>query len=417
MGKSSELTLSEMIKRARKEKGLSARKLAKLCDVSHTEINNIESGTRDKPALLILKGLEKYLDLDFATMARMAGYSEDTIKYGDDNLTVSYEKYDKLIQDYRREIEHAAFTVEQKRRNAKDAKEYLDDISKYLETLDNVPEDIKKKLKNIYTLLDYIDTKYDAFTYYEPFIGGGALLFELAPKKAVINDYNAELINTYNVICDDDKFDKMCRELNKHEKNHSEDYYYEVRNKDRNKNTFNRLADYTRAARTIYLNKACFNGLYRVNSKNEFNVPFGKKIKVNTYERDNLLLVHSYLINNDVKILNVDFEESVKEAKKGDFIYFDPPYDSDTETFNSYTEDGFGKEEQKRLADVFKDLDRRGCYVMLSNHNTKLVNELYKDYNIHVIEAKRNINSNGKKRGKVEEVIVTNFENKKGFEE
>ena len=209
----------------------------------------------------------------------------------------------------------------------------------------------------------------------------------------------------------------MCRELNKHEKNHSEDYYYEVRNKDRNKNTFNRLADYTRAARTIYLNKACFNGLYRVNSKNEFNVPFGKKIKVNTYERDNLLLVHSYLINNDVKILNVDFEESVKEAKKGDFIYFDPPYDSDTETFNSYTEDGFGKEEQKRLADVFKDLDRRGCYVMLSNHNTKLVNELYKDYNIHVIEAKRNINSNGKKRGKVEEVIVTNFENKKGFEE
>ena len=209
----------------------------------------------------------------------------------------------------------------------------------------------------------------------------------------------------------------MCRELNKHEKNHSEDYYYEIRNKDRNKNTFNRLADYTRAARTIYLNKACFNGLYRVNSKNEFNVPFGKKIKVNTYERDNLLLVHSYLINNDVKILNVDFEESVKEAKKGDFIYFDPPYDSDTETFNSYTEDGFGKEEQKRLADVFKDLDKRGCYVMLSNHNTKLVNELYKDYNIHVIEAKRNINSNGKKRGKVEEVIITNFENKKGFEE
>ena len=163
MGKSSELTLSEMIKRARQGKGLSIRKLAKLCDVSHTEINNIESGTRDKPALLILKGLEKYLDLDFVTMARMAGYSEDTIKYGDDNITVSYEKYDKLIQDYRREIEHAAFTVEQKRRNARDAKDYLDDISKYLETLDNVPEDIKKKLKNIYTLLDYIDTKYDAF--------------------------------------------------------------------------------------------------------------------------------------------------------------------------------------------------------------------------------------------------------------
>lgn len=163
MGKSKELTLSEMIRKARKEKGLSARKLAKLCDVSHTEINNIESGMRDKPALLILKGLEKYLDLDFATMARMVGYSEDTIKYGDENIIVSYEKYDRLIQDYRREIEHAAFTVEQKRRNARDAKEYLDDISKYLDTLDNVPEDVKKKLKNIYTLLGYIDTKYDAF--------------------------------------------------------------------------------------------------------------------------------------------------------------------------------------------------------------------------------------------------------------
>ena len=257
---------------------------------------------------------------------------------------------------------------------------------------------------------------YEFDTYYEPFIGGGALLFELAPKKAVINDYNSELMNTYNVIYDDDKFNKMCRELNKHEKNHSEEYYYEVRNKDRNKNTFNRLSDYTRAARTIYLNKSCFNGLYRVNSKNEFNVPFGKKIKVNNYERENLLLVHSYLINNDVKLLNVDFEEAVKEAKKGDFIYFDPPYDSDTETFNSYTEDGFGKEEQKRLARVYKELSDKGCYVMLSNHNTSLVNELYKDYNIHVIEAKRNINSNGKKRGKVEEVIITNYENNNSLE-
>ena len=114
--------------------------------------------------------------------------------------------------------------------------------------------------------------------------------------------------------------------------------------------------------------------------------------------------------------LSVDFEEAVKDAKKGDFIYFDPPYDSDTSTFNSYTEEGFGKEEQKRLAKVFKELSDKGCYVMLSNHNTTLINELYKDFNIHIIEAKRNINANGKKRGKVEEVIITNFENKKGFE-
>lgn len=256
-------------------------------------------------------------------------------------------------------------------------------------------------------LLEFVPKEYN--TYYEPFVGGGALLFELSPKDAVINDYNAELMNVYSVLCDEEKFNKLKRELNKHEKNHSEEYYYEIRNKDRNKNTFNRLSDYTRAGRTIYLNKACFNGLYRVNSKNEFNVPFGKKITVNTYENGNLISVSNYLTMNNIKILNVDFEEAVNDAKKGDFIYFDPPYDSDTETFNSYTEEGFGKEQQRRLAKVYKELSDRGCYVMLSNHNTKLINELYKDFNIHVIEAKRSINSNGKKRGKVEEVIITNY--------
>ena len=254
-------------------------------------------------------------------------------------------------------------------------------------------------------------------TYYEPFVGGGALLFELSPKKAVINDYNEELMNVFNCIKDETKFNKMCKELNHHEANHCEEYYYEIRNKDRDKIKFKRMPDYKRGARTIYLNKACFNGLYRVNSKNEFNVPFNKKSKVNTYDGQNLSIIHSYLNFNDVTILNIDFEESVKDAKKGDFIYFDPPYDSETSTFNSYTENGFGKEEQIRLAKVYKELADKGCYVMLSNHNTSLVKELYKDFNIHLIEAKRNINSNGKKRGKVEEVIITNYENKRGFEE
>ena len=263
-------------------------------------------------------------------------------------------------------------------------------------------------------LKKYVPDEFD--TYYEPFVGGGALLFELSPKKAVINDYNQELMNVFNCIKDEDKFVKMCNELNHYEANHSEKFYFEIRNKDRDKAKFNKIVDYKRAARTIYLNKACFNGLYRVNSRNEFNVPFNKKDKINTYDGQNLGIIHAYFNFNDVKMLNTDFEEAVKDAKKGDFVYFDPPYDSDKEIFTSYTETGFGKDEQKRLSDVFKELDKRGCYVMLSNHNTELINELYKDYHINIIEAKRNINANGKKRGKVEEVIITNYINNREFD-
>lgn len=270
------------------------------------------------------------------------------------------------------------------------------------------------KRQVINELLKYVPDEFD--TYYEPFVGGGALLFELSPKKAVINDSNEELMNVYNVLCNEEKFKKMCNLLNSYETKHNEEFYYNIRNKDRSKTSFNRLSDYTRAARTIYLNKACFNGLYRVNSKNEFNVPFGKKTHVNTYEGSNLITVSNYLTMNDVKILSVDFEEAVKDAKKGDFVYFDPPYDSDTKSFTSYTETGFDKSEQTRLARVFKELDKKGVYVMLSNHSTVLVNELYKDYHIYTIEAKRNINSNGKKRGKVEELIITNYENIRGFD-
>ena len=157
------------------------------------------------------------------------------------------------------------------------------------------------------------------------------------------------------------------------------------------------------------MNKACFNGLYRVNSNDEFNVPFGQKNKVNIYDGQNLGIVHCILNFNDVEIMSKDFEEAVATAKKGDFVYLDPPYDSDTKTFNDYTENGFDKNEQIRLAELFKKLSKKGCYVMLSNHKTSLVKELYKDFNIHVIKAQRNINANGKKRGKVEEVIVTNY--------
>ena len=257
-------------------------------------------------------------------------------------------------------------------------------------------------------LLKHVPIEYN--TYYEPFVGGGALLFELSPKKAVINDSNKELINVYKMISTDNGYEEVVKLLNNYEKKHSEKFFYQIRNIDKDKKKFEKLTDAERAARTIYLNKACFNGLYRVNSKGEFNVPFNKKTKINTYDSQNMILAYVYFQANNIKMLNVDFEEAVKDAKKEDFIYFDPPYDSENkDTFNSYTEDGFGKDEQIRLAKVYKELADRGCYVMLSNHNTTLINELYKDYNINVITAKRNINSKGEKRGAVEEVIITNY--------
>lgn len=161
MQKKSE-TLSELVKKARKERKLSARKLAELCEVSHTEINNIEKGIRIRPAVLTLKGFEKYLGLDYAQMCRLVGYSEDTIKYGDENIIVSYEKYDKILQDYRREIEHAAFIVESKRRLGQEIKESFDVVSKYIDSLDNVPEEVKKEIKWIYKDLENLDFKYES---------------------------------------------------------------------------------------------------------------------------------------------------------------------------------------------------------------------------------------------------------------
>ena len=257
-------------------------------------------------------------------------------------------------------------------------------------------------------LKKYMPKKFN--TYYEPFVGGGAVLFELAPKRAVINDWNEELMNVYRVMSDYDKYQKMCALLNKYERENSKEFYYKLRDKDKNKKSFARMSDYARAARTIYLNKTCFNGLYRVNSKNEFNVPYNGKNNINTYDGENLIAIHMYLTMNDIKIMNTDFEEAVETAEAGDFVYFDPPYDSINNSFTSYTDTGFGKEEQERLADIFKELNKKGVYVMLSNCNTPFIQNLYKDYHIHVIEAKRSINAKGNKRGNVEEVIITNYE-------
>lgn len=246
--------------------------------------------------------------------------------------------------------------------------------------------------------------------YFEPFIGGGALLFDLAPKNATINDVNQELLAIYICLKDDELYRLMLEELDKHENNHSEEYYYQVREWDRDPR-FELEPLWKRAARAIYLNKSCFNGLYRVNAKGYFNVPSAKKEHVVTYSKANMEEIHEYFKDDNVTILSGDFVEATRNAHEGDFVYFDPPYDSweDKESFTAYSKFDFNKDDQRRLADCFKDLTNRGVKCMLSNHNTSYINELYNGFNIQVIKAKRMINANAAGRGAVEEVIITNY--------
>lgn len=246
--------------------------------------------------------------------------------------------------------------------------------------------------------------------YFEPFIGGGALLFDLAPKNATINDVNQELLAIYTCLKDDELYRLMLEELDKHEKNHSEEYYYQVREWDRDPR-FELEPLWKRAARAIYLNKSCFNGLYRVNAKGYFNVPSAKKEHVVTYSKANMEEIHEYFKDDNVTILSGDFVEATRNAHEGDFVYFDPPYDNweDKESFTAYSKFDFNKDDQRRLADCFKDLTNRGVKCMLSNHNTAFINELYNGFNIQVIKAKRMINANAAGRGAVEEVIITNY--------
>ena len=250
----------------------------------------------------------------------------------------------------------------------------------------------------------YIPLKYK--TYYEPFVGAGAFLFDLQPKKAVINDINSELINCYNVI--KNSLDDLVEDLKRHEI--SSDYYYNIRELDR-KPEFNELSAVQRASRIIYLNKTCFNGLFRVNSQGQYNVPYGNFKNPKVLDEVVLKAVHNFLNSCDIIISNQDFEEVVRDAKKGDFIYFDPPYDpvSDSSSFTGYSLDGFSRDEQRRLKSVFDRLNKKGCFVLLSNSSTDFIKDLYKDYRIEIVSASRSINSNALKRGKVDEVLVMNY--------
>lgn len=265
----------------------------------------------------------------------------------------------------------------------------------------------KKVLKYIKELLP---EKFN--TYYEPFVGGGALMFDLKHKNAVINDINFEVITLYNCLKDSPL--ELMEMLDNFEKDHSKEFFHHLRSIDREIKLSN-LTDIEVSARFVYLNKAGFNGLYRVNKKGHFNAPFGKPDCSELYKRENIMNIHKYFANNKIVMMNTDFEKVVEDAKEGDFVYFDPPYDYLEKGFTRYSVDYFLKDDQIRLANLCKELDKKGVKWMLSNHSTPLINELYKDFDIKNISISRTIGAKAGSMSKAEEVLIRNYKTEKGI--
>lgn len=247
-------------------------------------------------------------------------------------------------------------------------------------------------------------------TFYDVFSGGGSVTLNLLTRidKIVMNDRNFEVINVYNQIKENPY--ELIKILSKHEKMHSVEYYNKVRSLDRLKD-YNKLSDVKKSARTIYLNKTCFNGLYRVNSNGQFNVPIGKPIEGRKiYDSENILKLSEKLLNVDFQ--NIDFKEIIKKAVKGDIVYFDPPYDPFTDqSFVSYTKYGFNRKDQEDLKKIVDTLTSKGIYIILSNSATEFIKDLYKDYinEESLIEVRRNISANKEGRVLAKEILVDNL--------
>ncbi len=245
------------------------------------------------------------------------------------------------------------------------------------------------------------------YRYFEPFIGGGAVFFSLQPRHAVINDFNDELINAYRVV--KEMPEELIEDLATHENN--ADYFYAIRNLDREQEAFNNLTNLQRASRIIYLNKTCYNGLYRVNNAGEFNVPFGGYKHPNIINAPTIRAISRYLNNNDVEILNGDYADALAEADNHSFVYLDPPYHpiSDSSSFTGYIQGGWNEHEQIRLRDLCNELTERHVRFLLSNSDCTFIRELYEGYTINVVQANRSINSDGSKRGAVDELLIKNY--------
>lgn len=268
--------------------------------------------------------------------------------------------------------------------------------------------------EKIYEIIKELDL--ENLTYFEPFVGGGSVFFHFHPLKAVINDLNSELINVYQVIKENPR--ALIAKLDEHKakfKDNDKDYFYKIRSMDRN-DDYSDISEIDRAARIIFLNKTCFNGIYRVNQKGYFNTPIGSYENPTIYDESNIISISNYLSSKKIKICNKDYADIVNDAKKGDLIYFDPPYDYDEKNiFLGYGEKIFNKSDLIKLRDIAYSLMKRGCFVVLSNNNTKLVNELFVSsldketlhFKIQPFDVKRLVNSKVSSRSiPVQEVLI-----------
>ena len=257
------------------------------------------------------------------------------------------------------------------------------------------------------SIVDHLPENIKDYKYIEPFIGGGAVFFNLQPKNAIINDYNEELINVYQVI--KDNLDDLIIDLKKH-KNEAE-YFYSIRSLDRN-GEFKKLSAVKRASRLIFLNKTCFNGLYRVNNAGEFNSPFGRYKNPNIVNEPTLKAVNKFLNSNNIEIKSGDYSEILKQTDKKCFVYLDPPYHpiSESSNFTGYVQGGWNIYDQIDLKTACDELDKKGVKFLLSNSSADFIKDLYKDYKITIVKANRAINSNGADRGEVDEVLIRNYE-------
>jgi len=248
------------------------------------------------------------------------------------------------------------------------------------------------------------------YTYFEPFLGAGAVFLCLQPKKAVISDFNEQLILTYNAI--KENIDELITLLRTYQNKNNETSFYIIRNIDREPEKFTMLSNTEKAARLIYLNKTCFNGLYRVNSQGFFNAPYGRYKNPAICDEIVLRQINIFLNTNMINIINCDFEEAVSTAGENSFVYFDPPYHGTKKTnFTEYQADGFDENEQKRLRDVIIKLTNQGVKCLLSNSDTDYIREIYKSkiFKIISVQAKRVINSDSAGRGAVNEVLIKNW--------